>query len=394
MWKPRRPAPSLNFRDSFGHHRPNQHHPRKPLAFHIEHRLLSTRAPSASLFAPKTSRAISTTTACRTHQSKRSTFATRRTPRRALRARLLFATAAAAVSITFFWASHRPFSNTNNTMGSKLAPSNPSEVMVIRNITPNIVTFSVPFSRFGRLPVGGRGTLVRLTSGALAVFSPVALTPEAKAKVAELGGNVRYIVAPDIEHHIFVTEWAQAYPDAVLVGPEGLPEKRAKMSLSPENKNVGKEPFAAVFTAKNKRDIKIAPDFDADFEYEFFDSHPNKELAFFYKPDRVLIQADLLFNLPADEQYSCMPEADKPKNAGLLARIFMSLQSAQGEAKWQKRFLWYAASSKNRDGFNTSVRRVAAWDFNTIVPCHGDTVVGGGKALFEKVFEWHLKGRK
>jgi hypothetical protein len=44
-------------------------------------------------------------------------------------------------------------------MSSKLIPANPSEVMVIRNITPNIATFSVPFARFGRIPVGGRGTL-------------------------------------------------------------------------------------------------------------------------------------------------------------------------------------------------------------------------------------------
>lgn len=41
-------------------------------------------------------------------------------------------------------------------------------------------------------------TSVRLQSGSLAVFSPVALTDEVKAKVAELG-EVRYICAPDAE---------------------------------------------------------------------------------------------------------------------------------------------------------------------------------------------------
>jgi len=44
-------------------------------------------------------------------------------------------------------------------MSSKLIPANPSDVMVIRDITPNVVTFSVPFARFGRLKIGGRGTL-------------------------------------------------------------------------------------------------------------------------------------------------------------------------------------------------------------------------------------------
>lgn len=44
-------------------------------------------------------------------------------------------------------------------MSSKLIPSNPADVMVIRNITPNIVTLSVPFLRYGLFRVGGRGTI-------------------------------------------------------------------------------------------------------------------------------------------------------------------------------------------------------------------------------------------
>lgn len=31
--------------------------------------------------------------------------------------------------------------------------------MVIRHVTPDIVTMSLPFARFGRLQFGGRGTL-------------------------------------------------------------------------------------------------------------------------------------------------------------------------------------------------------------------------------------------
>lgn len=83
-------------------------------------------------------------------------------------------------------------------MTSKLIPSNPSEVMVIRDITKNITTLSVPFSRFGRIHVGGRGTLVKLQSGGVAVFSPVALTPEVKEKVSAMG-ELKYIAALDIE---------------------------------------------------------------------------------------------------------------------------------------------------------------------------------------------------
>lgn len=45
-------------------------------------------------------------------------------------------------------------------MTSKLIPSDPSKVMVIREVVPKtIVTFSTPFWRFGRIKIGGRGTV-------------------------------------------------------------------------------------------------------------------------------------------------------------------------------------------------------------------------------------------
>lgn len=48
-------------------------------------------------------------------------------------------------------------------MSDKLIPANPADVMVIRDVTPNVVTFSVPFKRFGVIPVGGRGTVGEFT---------------------------------------------------------------------------------------------------------------------------------------------------------------------------------------------------------------------------------------
>ena len=229
---------------------------------------------------------------------------------------------------------------------------------------------------------------VRLTSGSLAVFSPVALTPEVKAKVAELGGQVKYIIAPDIEHHIFLSEWKTEYTEAKLIGPAGLPEKRQKQ----DDPKIGKEPFAVVFDAKTKREQKVDPEFDADFEYEFVDAHPNKELVFFFKPERTLIQADVMFNLPATEQYSKVPETEK--SGGLLNRIFGGLQTTQGDPKNTRRVMWYLFSASNRPSFNESMQRIDQWDFTTNIPCHGDVMEGNGKELFRKIFEWHLQGHK
>ena len=187
-----------------------------------------------------------------------------------------------------------------------------------------------------------------------------------------------------------MSDWARAFPAAKIIGPEGLPEKRAKVT---DDERIGHEPFAVVFTKENKLSVKIDEDFDKDFDYEYVDAHPNKELVFFYKPDKVMIEADLMFNLPAIEQYSKVPEAERPHNS-LLGRLFQSMNSTEGEAKGIKRFLWYGMSRGDRAGFNESVGRINAWGFETIVPCHGETIVGNGKEVFEKVFEWHLVGHK
>jgi hypothetical protein len=44
-------------------------------------------------------------------------------------------------------------------MASKLFTGDPTKVMVIRQVTPQITTLSVPFSRFGLIKFGGRATL-------------------------------------------------------------------------------------------------------------------------------------------------------------------------------------------------------------------------------------------
>ena len=223
-----------------------------------------------------------------------------------------------------------------------------------------------------------------MSSGSLAVFSPVALTPTVRSKLSSLGDRVSYITAPDMEHHIFLSDWSKAYPNAQILAPEGLAEKRA----SSKDESVTNVPITHVFSAKNKSTLSISSEFDADFSYEFVDAHPNKELAFFHKPTRTLIEADLMFNLPATEQYS---RTGMDPNSGWATRLFTALQNTKGTAVWQKRLIWYAFSAKDREGFNKSVRNIDRWGVQNIVPCHGDVIMGNGGEIFRKVFEWHLQ---
>lgn len=71
---------------------------------------------------------------------------------------LILALASTSAVSLFYW--YRGRQNLKLAiMSDALIPSNPSDVMVIRDVTPNIVTLSVPFLRFNRIPIGGRGTI-------------------------------------------------------------------------------------------------------------------------------------------------------------------------------------------------------------------------------------------
>lgn len=267
---------------------------------------------------------------------------------------------------------------------AKLIPSDPAKVMVIRDVTPTITTFSAPFLRFGLLKVGGRGTLVKLKTGSLAVFSPTALTPEVKSKVQSMG-TMKYIVASDTEHHIFISTWAKEYPLAEVIGMEGLPERREADEATKGTK------FAHVFSEKNKREMRISPEFDEEFDYEFIHSHQNKELVFVHKPTKTMIEADLLFNLPATEQYS---KAGESATSGIFTKLFGSIMNTRGDMIWQKRFLYYGAGGKDRAGFADSAKVMNTWDFDRIIPCHGDVIETGGKGILQKATAWFVDGKK
>lgn len=264
----------------------------------------------------------------------------------------------------------------------KLVAQSPDSEMVIRDVVPGaITTLSTPFLRFGIVKIGGRATIVKLKTGNIAVFNPVALTSEAKAKVQQLAesgpsGTVRYLIAPDFEHHIFISPWAKEYPDANIIGPEGLPEKREK------DKDTANTKFHHVFTPQNKHDFKITSEFDDEFNYEYMESHANKELVFLHKPTRTLIEADLLFNLPATEQFS---RSDTDATSGIMSKIFNSVMHTKGDMKWQQRLLYYGPGSGDRKAFAQSIRKIQSWgEFDRIIPAHGDVIETGGSQILAK----------
>ena len=83
--------------------------------------------------------------------------------------------------------------------------------------------------RFFGLPMGTRMTLIKLASGGLFVHSPVAPDEAVEALIAR-EGPVRFVIAPNRLHHLYLTPFLAAYPEAELWIVEELVKKRRDLA--------------------------------------------------------------------------------------------------------------------------------------------------------------------
>ncbi|TQS37824.1 hypothetical protein Golomagni_01689, partial [Golovinomyces magnicellulatus] len=242
-----------------------------------------------------------------------------------------------------------------------------------------ITTISGPFERFGKVKIGYRATIVEYSTGKLAVFSPCPLT---STVINEINGReVNFLIAPDLEHHIFIQTWKQNFPKALLIGPQDLYNKR--VSMHNKDKNIIPLQWHALYTAANKRHMHIDAQFDEVFDCEFIDGHINQELVYLHKPSKTLIQADLIWNLPAKEQYSLIGHKSS-KSERYLSSVVSKMLNINGSALGQRLVSWYLFA-RNRKSFNLSIKRIQTWDFRNIITCHGDIISDNGKEIFEKL---------
>ena len=302
--------------------------------------------------------------------------------------------------------------------------------MVIRALTPSITIFSMPFTRHGSIHFGLRCTAVRLRTGSLAIFSACPLTPTVLAALTSISPdpqvptapNVRYLIAPDTEHHLNIGPWKKAFPRAHILAPEGLREKLAEQGHAD-----AAEPYAHVWAGAPRswtdedKFGTLPAEFKDEFDIECFDTHETNEvaflhrldgdslieIAFLHRPDGgSLIEADLFFNLPALEQFSATnPPVDPTR--GFSSIVLNHLGAGPeldshgavipGSTIGHRRLLWWLFTTKNnRRKLAESAKVVSGWEFSRIIPCHGEVAEDGdqhkgrAKDMWDDVFRWHL----
>lgn len=238
-----------------------------------------------------------------------------------------------------------------------------ADEIVIREVVPGVTIFSKPFARFGLVPFGGRSTAIKLNNGDVFVFVSTPLSDETKSTLDTMG-TVKYLVTPDSLHSLYITEYVKAYPNAKAIGVAPLIEKKKDIQ------------WAGAF---GKDEPGTTYGYEPELTECYFSGFQNKDVAFYHVASKSLIVADLLFNLPAKEQYS--------KSKHSPNSIFASWLNPW--AGFHKTFINGVVTDKA--AMARDAKTVASWDFERIIPCHGDVIEGKGKEAWTTAYANYLK---
>lgn len=198
-----------------------------------------------------------------------------------------------------------------------------------------------------------RMTVIKLATGALFVWSPVALSDDLRAEIDAMGA-VRYLAPPNSLHHSFLAEWQEAYPAAQIFAPPGLREKRKDIR------------FVAEFTDQPIDDWK------ADLDLVIVRGNAiTTEVVFFHRPSSTAIFADLLQHLPRHWFTGWR---------ALVARLdLMTAQQPSVPRKFRFAFI-------DRRAARAGLKVILSWPTEKVLIAHGQPVTQRGRAFLVRAF--------
>lgn len=199
------------------------------------------------------------------------------------------------------------------------------------------------------LPVGRRLAVARAADGRLVVFSPLRASPPTIAALRALG-EISAFVVPSRFHDLFYPQYFRAFPTARFLGSAGVMAEHPDWPLV---------------------EITAGTPELAGFAWQMIEGMPKvQEQVFLHRATRTLLLADALFNVPSPR--------------GALARFVSWAADIGGAPPRQSRF--GRLHVRDRAAFAASVRAVAAWDFERIVPGHGDVIERDGPRVWREAF--------
>jgi hypothetical protein len=196
-----------------------------------------------------------------------------------------------------------------------------------------------------------RMTVVRLADGRLWLHSPIPVSPDLRAELASLG-QVAYIVAPNRFHHLYVGQWAAAFPDAIVFGAPGLEEKRRDLVM-------------------RRLGTVAEPEWAHDLGQVFVEGVPTlNETVWYHHRSRTLIVTDLCQHIAGE-----LP---------LSSRLFAGLMGVRRRPAVSN---GVRLVIKDRAALARSLRQILQWDIERVVFAHNVILRENAYDALRRAFE-------
>ncbi|MDJ0598028.1 MAG: DUF4336 domain-containing protein [Crocosphaera sp.] len=214
--------------------------------------------------------------------------------------------------------------------------------------------------KFLGLEVGTRMTVILQSDCSLLLISPIKINFALKQQLSNLG-TVKYIIAPNLFHHLYLEHSHQLYPQAKLIAPLGLETKQPSLEIS----------------LTFERDVI---NFNGELEYIPFQGFqvfiPPKiaevnEIVFFHPNSKTLIITDSAFNF----------DCNFPFITQFATRILGSNRSLK--PSWLEKI-----ATRDKEITRQAIDKILAWDFQRVIMAHGNIVEENAKEKLTAGYQW------
>ena len=200
-----------------------------------------------------------------------------------------------------------------------------------------------------------RMAVIRLSDGALFIWSPVALSDELRAAVDALG-EVRYLIAPNSLHHLFLGDWRRAYPAARLFAPPGLRQRRKDIAFDADLQDAP------------------APEWSQDIDQVMVRGNLiTTEIIFFHRKSRTVLFTDLI------QHFS--PTWFTGWRAVVARLDLMAAPQPQTPRKFRNATL-------DRRAARAALTRILAWPAEKVLMAHAAPIEADGQVFIAHTFRW------
>lgn len=229
--------------------------------------------------------------------------------------------------------------------------------MQLKKIGEEIWTYEGITVSFYGFPYSTRMTVVRLRQQELWIHSPEKWNEALRQELAALG-TVKYLIAPNKLHHLFLPEWLEAYPDAKNYAAPGLIKKRPDI----------------LFDAELTDKAEVA--WQAEIQQVIFHGSPfMEEVVFYHARSKSLIVADLIENF--------RPEHLNAWQRKLAQWGGILYPNGKMPIDWRISFN-FGSKEKARQ----ALAIMESWQPDNIVLCHGQCIEGNAMNHLQLAFKW------